>query len=170
MPLFPLQSSSFYLISFMVFSAVLTLVKLLVLCTGSTVRRESCSPVRSAGWALPWLAQRRCCKGWAHQESLATTLASAVCLSAQLLSKTHCDKKLQRFASETWPDYTQQRLRFPKQVWDSWHSRKAKALGHEAARSAGKPGGLPRPSSIIHQTPHPSSAPLAESLLWVWVG
>lgn len=92
MPLFPLQSSSFYSISFMAFSAVLTLVKLLVLCTGSTVRRESCSPVSSAGWALPWLAQRRCCKGWAHQESLATTLDSAVCLSPQLLSKTHCGK------------------------------------------------------------------------------
>ena len=49
------------------------------------------------------------------------------------------------------------RVRFAKQVLDSQRHR-----GREAARTTGKTGRFPRPSGIIHQTPHPPAAPPAE--------
>lgn len=148
--------------SFMVFSAVLTSVKLLVLCTGSTVRRESCNPISSAGVGTAMACTEEMLPGMSTTRKPVHHLGCCSLSESSVIVKKHTVVKDERFASETWPDYTQQRLRFPKQVWDSWHAGRQRHWGCEAARSTGKPGGLPGPSRIIHQTPHPPAAPPAE--------
>ena len=81
----------------MVFSAILTLVKLLVLCTINRVVQ----PSQLSRGGIAMACTHEMLQGRSTQESLAITLAPAVCLSPQLLLKTHCGKKTQRSARET---------------------------------------------------------------------
>lgn len=148
----------------MVFSAILTLVKLLVLCTVSRVVQ----PSQLSRGGIAMACTHEMLQGRSTQESLAITLAPAVCLSPQLLLKTHCGKKTQRSARETWAGYTQQGLRFPKQVWDSWHGRRQRHMKQHVLVNLEGSQVLPELSTKPHT--HVCAAALAVSLLWVWIG
>ena len=130
-------------------------MKLLVLCTGTTVKRKSCNPVLCTDEILQEVSTTK---------NLAITLGSPVYVSPQLLIKMQYHQRtvMQMKSSTIAHSPATHRLRFAKQVLDSWHERSQRHWGREAARTAGRSGGFPSRSSVMHQTPHPSTAPSAK--------